>query len=123
MIASEPPADRRPMPWPGTTGDLSVPVLAEYGEPLAAVPFDDPPTARRRLEATLVAAGDVPATVRGQVLGPLLTALADAPAPDASLINFERFVRASSDRTDKPPGALFRYLAANPRAVEILVRL
>ena len=48
----------------------------------------------------------------------LLAALADAASPDASLVNFERYVRAHPDRA-----ALFDYLAANPRAVEILVRL
>lgn len=48
----------------------------------------------------------------------LLAALSEAATPDGSLINFERFVQSVSDRAD-----LFRYLAHNPRAVEILVKL
>ncbi|MFH5806059.1 ACT domain-containing protein [Alienimonas sp. DA493] len=92
-------------------------------DPLDEVPFDDPPAARRRLDATLAAAGDLAPGVKEKVLPPLLAALAGAPAPDASLVNFERFVRAAADRRDKPPHALFDYLAAHPRAVEILVRL
>ena len=90
---------------------------------LSGVPFDDPGAARRRLAATLAVAGPPPPDVLDKAVPPLLAALAGAPAPDAGLINFERFVRASAARTDKPPGALFGYLARNPRAVEILVRL
>lgn len=48
----------------------------------------------------------------------LLYALTDAATPDASLVNFERYVQAVPSRIE-----LFQYLAANPRAVEILVRL
>jgi [glutamine synthetase] adenylyltransferase / [glutamine synthetase]-adenylyl-L-tyrosine phosphorylase len=48
----------------------------------------------------------------------LLGALSEAATPDGSLINFERFVQSVPSRTE-----LFRYLAANPRAVEILIKL
>lgn len=48
----------------------------------------------------------------------LMLALSDAAVPDGSLINFERFVQSVPDRIE-----LFRYLAAQPRAVEILIRL
>ncbi len=48
----------------------------------------------------------------------LLVALSDAATPDASLLNFERYVQCVPDRT-----ALLRYLASKPRAVEILVKL
>ena len=48
----------------------------------------------------------------------LLVALSDAATPDGSLVNFERYVQSVPDRT-----ALFRYLATNPRAVEILIKL
>ncbi|WP_171189610.1 glutamine synthetase adenylyltransferase [Alienimonas chondri] len=99
------------------------PELADLGDPLDAVPFDDPPAARRRLDATLAAAGELAPGVTEKVLPPLLAALAKAPAPDASLVNFERFVRAGAAREEKPPHSLFDYLAAHPRAVEILVRL
>ena len=102
--------------------------LATFADPLDAVPFDDAPAARRRLEATLAAAGDLAPGAREKVLPPLLSALAGAPAPDAGLVNFERFVRAAAARDRRsadggPPHALFDYLAAHPRAVEILVRL
>jgi glutamate-ammonia-ligase adenylyltransferase len=48
----------------------------------------------------------------------ILVALSEGAAPDASLINLERFVQAVEDRA-----RLFRYLAEHPRAVEILFRL
>ena len=48
----------------------------------------------------------------------IIHALADGAVPDTSLINLERFIQAAPDSE-----ALFRYLAENPRAVEILVRL
>ena len=48
----------------------------------------------------------------------LLIALSDAATPDASLLNFERYVQCVADRT-----VLLRYLASKPRAVEILVKL
>lgn len=48
----------------------------------------------------------------------LLVTLSEAATPDGSLINFERYAQSVSDRA-----ALFRYLATNPRAVEILVKL
>lgn len=48
----------------------------------------------------------------------LLSALSDAATPDGSLMNFERLVQSVADR-----GHLFRYLAENPRAIEILVKL
>jgi glutamate-ammonia-ligase adenylyltransferase len=48
----------------------------------------------------------------------LLMTLADAASPDRVLVNFERFAYSAADRL-----ALLRYLASNPRAVEILVTL
>ncbi|QDT16494.1 [protein-PII] uridylyltransferase family protein [Alienimonas californiensis] len=135
MPASPPPPD--PPPAPEAEFARSVPAApppdAAPVDPWDMVPFDDRPAARRRLDATLAAAGDLAPGVKEKVLPPLLAALANAPAPDASLVNFERFVRAAADRAakshagkpraDKPPHALFDYLAAHPRAVEILVRL
>lgn len=52
------------------------------------------------------------------VLPMLLIALSDAATPDASLLNFERYIQCVADRT-----GLLRYLASKPRAVEILVKL
>ena len=61
-----------------------------------------------------------PADVRSlaAALPPLLSALSDAATPDGSLMNFERLVQSVADRSH-----LFRYLAENPRAIEILVKL
>ncbi len=53
-----------------------------------------------------------------QCLPPLMHALSEAADPDASLVNFEHFVNKAGDRED-----LYRYLAENPRSIEILVRL
>src|ERR1700684_3660809 len=53
-----------------------------------------------------------------EVLPMLLVALSDAATPDASLLNFERYIQCVRDRT-----VLLRYLASKPRAVEILVKL
>ena len=54
----------------------------------------------------------------GACLPMLLHSLANAATPDGSLVNFERFVQSVDDRN-----GLFRYLAENPRAVEILIKL
>lgn len=54
----------------------------------------------------------------GRCLPGVLFALSEGAAPDASLINLERFIQAVEDRE-----GLFRYLAEHPRAVEILFRL
>ncbi|MDA0589828.1 MAG: glutamine synthetase adenylyltransferase [Planctomycetota bacterium] len=48
----------------------------------------------------------------------LLSALENAATPDSSVMNFERLVQAVPDSLD-----LLQFLAGNPRAVEILVRL
>ena len=113
--------DSEPAPADASSGAGPIPPAVRAG--LRAVPFADPAAAERRLAAVLGAAGPPPAAVLEAALPPLLAALADAPAPDAGLVNFERFARAALARADKPPGALFGYLAGNPRAAEILVRL
>lgn len=48
----------------------------------------------------------------------LLLALSQAANPDRVLVNFERFIQNAADRLE-----LLRYLADNPRAVEILVTI
>ena len=48
----------------------------------------------------------------------LLVALSGAADPDRALVNLERFALSVANRLD-----LYRYLASNPRAVEILVTL
>ncbi|WP_237227719.1 glutamine synthetase adenylyltransferase [Rubinisphaera sp. JC750] len=51
-------------------------------------------------------------------LGTLVYAISESANPDHSLLNFERFVQRYDDRLK-----LFHFLAENPRAVEILVKL
>ena len=83
---------------------------------LEPVGFSDPAQAYRRLAALCP---DEPCRqALAQCLPMLLSALADAATPDGSLINFERYVQSVPDRLE-----LFRYLADNPRGVEILIRL
>ena len=48
----------------------------------------------------------------------LLAALADSANPDSSVLNLERFINTVPDATET-----LQFLAANPRAVEILVKL
>ena len=119
---------------PTTAATVRVATVAGLGEELDAVPFADPVAARGRLAALLDRAGPGAAGVAGAAVGPLLSALAAAPNPDGGLVNFERFARAADGPhglfADAPaggdpraPGGLLAYLAANPRAAEILVRL
>ena len=80
------------------------------------VGFSDPDAAAQRLrfltkDEALLAAGR-------ECLPILMSVLNDALAPDESLVNFERFVLSVSD-----PAELLQYLAQNPRAVDILIRL
>ncbi len=78
--------------------------------------FDDASAARRRL---LDLCPDRSARDHlGPCLPALLFAVAESASPDASLLNFERFVQSVPDRD-----ALYRYLCEYPRAVEILVKL
>ncbi len=48
----------------------------------------------------------------------LMMALMESASPDGSLVNFERYVQSVES-----PERLFRYLASEPRAVEILFKL
>ena len=48
----------------------------------------------------------------------LLDSLSDAATPDGSLVNFDRFAQSVPNRAK-----LFQYLAENPRAVQILIKL
>ena len=48
----------------------------------------------------------------------LLMALSNAAHPDRVLVSFERFIQNTSDQVDQ-----LRYLAANPRTIEMLVIL
>ncbi|MEX2285791.1 MAG: glutamine synthetase adenylyltransferase, partial [Planctomycetaceae bacterium] len=83
---------------------------------LTSVGFADWTAAHRRLRD--ICDTDAARTALAKCLPTLLAALSETATPDGSLINFERYVQSVSDRI-----ALFRYLATNPRAVEILVKL
>jgi [glutamine synthetase] adenylyltransferase / [glutamine synthetase]-adenylyl-L-tyrosine phosphorylase len=83
---------------------------------LTAAGFADWELALCRLRE--IAVDDESRAALADVLPMLLVALSDAATPDASLLNFERYVQCVPDRT-----ALLRYLVSRPRAVEILVKL
>jgi len=83
---------------------------------LAPAGFTDWRAAGRRLQRM----ADDPRTRQAldDCLPTLLTVLGDIANPDQVLVNLERFARSTTSRLD-----LFRYLARNPRAIEILVTL
>jgi [glutamine synthetase] adenylyltransferase / [glutamine synthetase]-adenylyl-L-tyrosine phosphorylase len=83
---------------------------------LSTAGFADWALALRRLRE--IGRDDAARRALADVLPLLLIALSDAATPDASLLNFERYVQCVADRT-----TLLRYLASKPRAVEILVKL
>jgi len=88
----------------------------EAWELLAPVGFADWHAAARCLQRM---AKDSPVRpVMADCLPHLLTALTDAARPDHVLVNIEQFTHSVAN-----PRALFRYLADNPRAVEMLVTL
>ncbi|MGC1273525.1 MAG: glutamine synthetase adenylyltransferase [Planctomycetaceae bacterium] len=83
---------------------------------LAAVGFADREKARGRIES--LCSDESCHAALADCLPMLLAALSETAVPDSSLVNFERYVQSVPDRA-----ALFAYLAAQPRAVEILVKL
>ncbi len=83
---------------------------------LAAVGFADRQRARQRIEG--LCDDDACRRALHSSLPMLLAALSETATPDGSLVNFERYVQSVDDRAK-----LFEYLASNPRAVEILVKL
>lgn len=90
--------------------------LAEVEAILAPIGFTDMRTALARLRS--ITPDDESRRLLGACLPMLLQALSDAATPDNSALNFERFVQSVRDRR-----ALLQFLADNPRAVEILVKL
>ncbi len=111
---------------------LRIQLLKEFG-------FDDLPMAARRLAE--MCENQQQRDVLRPCLATLLHSLSESANPDQSLLNFERYIQRYSNY--KPSGTsvtlaelpelvdskkhsrlgLFRFLAENPRAVEILMRL
>jgi glutamate-ammonia-ligase adenylyltransferase len=85
-------------------------------ELLAPVGFEDAPRALERLRRLCLTNED--RKHLAPCLPAVLLALIGAATPDASLLNFERFVQAVDDRS-----RLFAELARRPRSVEIMFRL
>lgn len=83
---------------------------------LDLIGFNDPETATTRLAEICQDAEE--RNILGPAMNTLLISLSEAATPDGSLVNFERFVQSVPNRK-----GLFEYLAQNPRAVEILVKL
>lgn len=88
----------------------------EVASRLASVGFSDWRAAHHSLERIADDPQIRPALT--ECLPHLLAALTQAASPDRVLVNFERFTHSVADAP-----ALFRYLADNPRAVEMLVTL
>ena len=88
----------------------------EAEETLREAGFLNVPEARARFRG--LARTDIERELFARALPGVIHALSDGAVPDTSLINLERFVQAAPDSE-----SLFRYLAENPRAVEILFRL
>lgn len=89
---------------------------AEIRDVLAPIEFHDWQLAWARLDGlTRDPEGRAALTA---ALPMLLSALTDAATPDNSMLNLDRLVRKVDD-----PVTLLRFLAENPRAVEVLVKL
>ncbi len=89
---------------------------AQADDTLRSAGFLNVPEARVRLRS--LTRSEAERELFSRALPGVIHALSDGAAPDTSLINLERFVQAAPDTEE-----LFRYLAENPRAVEILFRL
>ena len=83
---------------------------------IESVRFENPSLAWKRLQA--IASTPEERELLARAMPALLAALNEAATPDLSLVNLDRFLR-SAPAQSKP----LQFLAENPRAVEILVRL
>ncbi len=95
---------------PGATHEAEGIALIE------SVHFENPALAWKRLRA--IAATSEDRELLARAMPALLAALEEAATPDLSLVNLDRFIRSESHVT-----STLLFLAENPRAVEILVRL
>ncbi|MCC7490808.1 MAG: hypothetical protein IT204_00595 [Fimbriimonadaceae bacterium] len=96
---------------------------AEVVGHLAAVPFDDPFEARRRL--LFLAHGEPPMRLPAEIqaafvelLPALLSCVQRMPDPDAALLWFERFISRAGGRE-----LFYRFLAEHPPVIELLCRI
>lgn len=89
---------------------------AALGHDLAALGFCDADGAASRI--CRVVEGPHPAELVAGFLHQLITLLSEIADPDEALIDFERFVHRTDDRVQ-----LFQFLHANPRAIDVMVRL
>ena len=85
-------------------------------EQIASIGFENSTTAIERLQE--VAQTDYQQSVLIELLPGFLFSLAETPDCDRAIVNFLRFTRAVENADD-----LFEFLAAEPRAMEILLRL
>lgn len=83
---------------------------------LRQIGFESPLLARDRIKDLWQSEDDK--TIFSASLPSLLTALSETANPDRCLVNFERYVEISPNRS-----SLFSYLEKNPQAIEILFRL
>lgn len=83
---------------------------------LNAIPFDSPELAAARWSRLVSQTGSEDCV--HVIADPLFAALKQAAHPDQSLLNIERFLDAVPDR-----GETLAWMASQPRAIEILVRL
>ncbi len=89
---------------------------ADVEQLLAPIGFADWKTAHARLLELCTNTGSQEALTAA--LPMLLAALAESASPDSSVLNLERFIKSVPD-----PVSTLRFLADNPRATEILVKL
>lgn len=90
--------------------------MTAFHEHLALLGFRDPVAIAQRTRLLVGKSDPTEATAR--TLLKLVTLLSDSADPAAGIGDFERFVQRSGNRT-----TLFAFLAENPRAIEMLVRL
>lgn len=83
---------------------------------LADLGFLETAAAVRRLR--LLLPGTVDRELAIPCLTKLLAGIADSPNPDATLLNFERYVAQTND-----PARIYRELTQRPRSIEILLKL
>ena len=90
--------------------------MSQREEILRSLGFDDIPIAIQRLSH--ICENDEQRVILKPCFRNFLFSLSESANSDQSLLNFERYLQRYGDRTE-----LFKFLAANPRAVERLVRL